>query len=483
MAAVDQEPIYPPRAAVRFPHLTSLDRAVMVVVVALIALIGGTVLLGDRVGVQITQIEPNDASAAHTTSPITIKFSEAMNHESVMAHFHTDPALQGTFSWNRTMLTFQANTALQPGNTYTVALDAGALSADGRALLADYRSRFTVAHPRVAFLAPADGKSPNVWIVDPADLEHPAQVTQSPTGIEDFGVSPDGQKIAFTENSADRATSDIKLIDLTTGALEQLTNCQNSACSAPVWRPDGKMIVYQRVENDPQFGNSPPRIWLLDLTTHPATTRPLFQETQILGYQAQWSADGNRIAFVNRGSVAIDIYDLTTDKIVQIDSTAGVSGALSPDGKQLIYPDLVADHSGSGAMLNKLRLFTIDTGEFVSLSDDDTQSDDQRAQWSPDGKQVAIARMSGGSGVRGLQVYLMDVATKQTKMLTDDPRYSNLAFWWDPTGTALLIQRFPEVDAQLQTDPNALPEIWTLDVASGESVMVASNGFLPRWVP
>ncbi len=483
MAAVEQKSVVPPRVPFRFPHLTSLDRAVIVVVIALIALIGGTLLLGDRVGVQVTQIAPSDGAPSHTTSPITIKFSEAMNHESVTAHFHTDPALQGAFSWNGATLTFQANTALQPGSSYTVALDAGALSADGRALLADYRYRFTVARPRVAYLAPADSKTPNIWLVDPADVEHPTQITNSPTGIEDFGVSPDGERIAFTEESADRTTSDIKLIDLQSGALEQLTNCENAECSSPIWRPDSKMIAYERSENDPQFGNSPPRIWILDLTTRPATTRPLFQETQILGYQAQWSADGNRLAFVDRSSVAIDIYDLKTDKIVQVDSTAGVSGALSPDGAQLIYPDLVADQSGSGAMLNKLRLFTIDTGEFVSLSDDAAPTDDQRAQWSPDGKQVAIARRDGGSLVGGLQVVLVDLATSQIKPLTDDPRYSNLAFWWDPTGTELVIQRFPERDANLQPDANALPEIWTLDVTSGESVMVASNGFLPRWVP
>ncbi|MEO8391716.1 MAG: Ig-like domain-containing protein, partial [Chloroflexota bacterium] len=296
----------PPRAAFRLPHLTSLDRAVIVVVVALIALIGGTLLLGDRVGVQVTQSTPNEF--AHTTSPITMRFSEAMNHDSVTAHFHTTPTLQGTFGWNGTIMTFQANEALTPGKTYAVLLDAGTLSTDGRALLANYHYIFTVEHPRIAYLAPADSKTPNLWIADTNYVEMPKmQITNSPTGIEDFAVSPDGQQIAFTENSADGTTSDIKRIDLQSGALEQLTNCQNSECSTPIWRPDGKMIAYQRIENDPQFGSSPPRIWLLDLTTTPATTRPLFQETQILGYQAQWSADGNRLAFVDRSSVAIDI--------------------------------------------------------------------------------------------------------------------------------------------------------------------------------
>ena len=488
MAAVDQEHILPSRSALRFPHLTSLDRAVIVVVALLFVLIGGTVLLGDRVGVQVTQIEPSGmpSGAAHSTSPITIRFSEAMNHDSVAAHFHLDPAPKtpGKFQWNGSTLTYQVADALKPGSTYTVALDAGALSEDGRALLANYRYSFTIMRPRVAYLYPADSKPSNIWLVDPADPTHPTQITHSPTGIKDFSISPDGQQIAFTEdNNLNETTSDIKRIDLQTGALEQLTNCQAALCSAPVWRPDSRMLVYERIENDPQFGNSPPRLWLLDFSTTPATTRPLFQETQILGYQAQWSADGNRVAFVDRSSVAIDIYDLTTDKIVQVASTAGVTGAFSPDGKQLIYPDLVADHSGSGAMLNKLRLFNVDSGDFVSLSNDDLPTDDRRAAWSPDGKQVAIARQDGNATVRGVQVYLLDLATNQTKTLTDNSRYSNLGFWWDPTGTQLVLQRFPELDANLQNDPNALPEIWTLDLTSGDQVKVATDGFLPRWVP
>ena len=61
-------------------------------------------------------------------------------------------------------------------------------------------------------------------------------------------------------------TADIKLLDLASGAVTQLTHCQTAMCTSPVWRPDGQMIAYERAENDPQFGNSPARIWLLDLT-------------------------------------------------------------------------------------------------------------------------------------------------------------------------------------------------------------------------
>ncbi|MEP7291912.1 MAG: Ig-like domain-containing protein [Chloroflexota bacterium] len=458
-------------------RVTRLDRAVLIVVLVLLVLIGGTILLGDRVGVQLTQIAPLDE--AHSTSPVTIRFNEAMDHDSVTARFRTEPALEGVFSWSGTNLTFQPAEALVPGDTYTVALEAGALSESGRALLSEYRSSFTVARPRVAYLYPANGNPTNVWIVDPADPENPEQITNSPTGIYDYGVSPDGAKIAFSENNLSGDGSDIKLIDLQSGALEQLTNCQRAACIAPIWRPDGRMIAYTRAEQDPQFGSSPQRIWLLDLTTTPATTRPLFQQNQILGYDAQWSADGTRLALVDRGSVAILIYDFTDDNIISISSQAGDSGSLSPDGTRLVYPDRVPDLSG--ALMNKMRMVAVDTGEFTAVSADEEPVNDQRALWSPDNRHVAIARQDAREG-RTIQIVIYDSQTQQFTPLTTEMRYSNLLFWWDPTGRELVAQRFPELDENLQPNPG-LPEIWTIDVATGAGQKLVTNAFLPHWVP
>jgi Tol biopolymer transport system component len=435
------------------------------------------VALGDRVGVQLAQVAP--LGEAHSTSAITMRFSEAMNHDSVTAHFRTEPALEGTFSWSGASMLFKPAQALTPGSAYTVVLEPGAVSETGRAVLAEYRYTFTVRYPRIAYLYPADD-TPNIWVIDPVHPESPTQITNSPTGIEDFSVSPDGTQIAFTENNPLLGTSDIKRVDLETGGLEQLTNCQNALCSAPVWRPDGKVIAYQRIEHDEQFGSSPPRIWLIDLSSKPATTRPLFQESQILGYDAKWSADGSRIALVNRSTASILIYDLTTDKIVSVNSQAGISGALSPDGSTLVYPDLVFDPTGGTR--ETLRMFTIDAGEFETVTDPTEPISDRWVEWSPDGKSLAIAREDRNTSY-GAQIVVLDTDTDETLPVTDDPRYANMFFHWNPTGTALVAQRVPELDANLQPNSRILPEIWTLDLTSGEHKLIISNGYLPQWVP
>lgn len=463
----------------RFPvRLTPFDRAVLVVLALLVALILATIVLGDRVGVQLAQVAP--LGEAHSTSAITLRFSEAMDHDSVTARFRTEPALDGAFSWSGMTLTFKSATTLVPGSSYTVFLEPGALSENGRAVLAEYRYTFTVRQPRIAYLFPANDSPQNIWIADLANPENPSQITNSPTGVEDFGVSPDGTQIAFTEVNPTLGTSDIKLIDLASGGLEQLTNCQNSLCSAPVWRPDGKVIAYQRIENDEQFGSSPPRIWLIDLSSKPATTRPLFQESQILGYDAKWSADGSRIALVNRSTAAILIYDFTTDKIFSVNSQAGLTGALSPDGGKLVYPELVFDPIG--ITRETLRIFTVDTGEFATVTDPADPISDHWVEWSPSGETLAIAR-EDTTQPYGAQIVALDIATDETHPITDDPRYANMFFHWDPTGTMLVAQRVPELDANLRPNSNILPEIWTLDLTTDEQKLIVHNAFLPQWVP
>ncbi len=465
------------RNSTTFRHI---DRAALVAMVALIALIGVTVVLGDRVGVRVERAYP--VGEAHSTSPIILQFDNAMQRDTVESRLRVDPAIEGVFGWTANAVSFRPSSALTPGSSYTVTLDAGALGQNGRAVLSAYQFSFTVQRPRVAYLLPADGFPQNIWIADPLDPAGAAQITFAPDGVYDYDVSPDGTRIAFSEANTLNGIHDIKLLDLDTGALTQLTNCVDASCTNPVWRPDGRVIAYERIEYNSEFsvGSSPTRVWLLDVTTTPATTRPLFADSQILGYDPQWSADGQRIALMDRATSAILVYDFNTEEIVAVPNLAGTSGALSPDGRTLIFPDIVFEEGA--AARETLRLAEIDTGAFRLLTDPNEPIDDKRARWSFDGAWVAVARQDHRVA-RGVQLYLYDPVSEQIRLLTDDPRYSNMFFRWDPTGAQIVIQRFPELTDDLQPNTAGRPEIWTLDVATRELTLVASNAFLPRWIP
>lgn len=469
--------------APRRPLLSAFDRVVLLVIAALVVGVGVTLLLGDRVGVTLQRVGP--LGVARSTSAVTLQFSEPMDRATVEQRLRLEPPVDGAFSWTGSTMLFRPDAPLEPGGSYTVILEQGAQSQEGRLVLSEYRYDFAVAQPRIAFLSPADSMPQNIWLAsinDPASAE---QITFSPSGIYDFGVSPDGSQIAFAERNTLTGTSDIKLLDLSNGGITQLTNCQESDCTSPVWRPDGRAIAYNRVDFNTVPGSegnaAPTRVWLLDLTTVPVTTRPLFADLQILGHSPQWSADGQRISVYNRDE-GILIYDFASNNIAVVPSRGGSSGALSPDGMRVAYTELTIIEGQQTR--SYLQLADLESQELRLLSRPEDPILDERAEFHPDGSVLAIARRYQDERyTRGPQIYLMDPDDGSVEPLTDDPRYANFFFSWDPTGDRLLVQRFPELTESGDLNTQGRPEIWTLDVDSGALTQITANAYHPRWVP
>ncbi|MBZ0283634.1 MAG: Ig-like domain-containing protein [Anaerolineae bacterium] len=487
----------------RYFRLTRFDRSVGFVIVLLVAAIGLTILLGDRVGVTLQRVGP--LGIARSTSSIIIQFSENMNRESVPERLQvvqippeksgqslsTEDVLatvNGDVSWNGATLIFRPATALQPGATYQVMLQPGSTSDNGRAVISEYRYNFTVRRPRVAYLAPASSANPfNIWIADPADPSAAQQLTFSPSGIYDFSVSPDGGKIAFSERNSSTGTMDIKMLDLDTGGIEQLTNCADAECKTPVWRPDGQIIAYERIDYNSDMaqtsslGASPTRIWLIDLSTRPATTRPMFSDSQILGYGIEWSADGQRISMFDYGSQGILVHDFRDDSTVVIPSKYGNPGELSPDGMRVVYPEIILEEAQARSYL---QLVDLNTNQTRPLTTQESRVDDDTSAWSPDGSFLVIGRRNlDDASTRGKQLYRMNPADGTAEPLLVDPLYYHGFFAFDPTGTQLVVQRFPDAVALNDPDNPGLPQIWTFDLNTQAVVKIAEDALLPRWVP
>ena len=466
-------------------RLYRFDRIVVIVMVVLLGAIALTIALGDRVGVQIRRTLPE--GIASSTSGIAIQFSEAMNWDSVIERVQVEPLLEGAYTWGGTTLRFRPTEALEPGATYQVTLASGAESANGRKVLADTVYSFRVRTPRVAYLFPANATPQNVWIADPAEPGNGEQITFSPSGVLNFDISPDGTKLAFAERSTSTGTSDIKLLDLETGALTQLTNCPDSDCNSPVWRPDGNMLAYHRVDLNSELsdlGVSPTRVWLVDMSTTPPTNRPLFADSQLLGYSPQWSADGSRISVYDNNSVGILVYDFSDGSLLVVPTRNGGSDvALSPDGRRIIFPFLIIDQSGGGAR-NTLRIADLESEEITDLTSPADPIDDATTAWHPDGRYVALARRyTDERYTRTRQLYLLDTESSEVQPLIEEERYYNGFFSWDPQGEQLVVQRFPELTETGEMNSTGTPEIWTYDMETEQLTQVVENGYLPRWVP
>jgi len=381
--------------------MSHFDRIIAVVVVVLLAAIGVTVLLGDHVGVQVESAGPTGSAAS--TARILLRFSEAMDWDSVIAHLSIEPALEGAFQHSGRSLRFIPAQALAPGDAYTVTLQAGATSETGRQVLDEIDFSFDVRAPRVAYLSPADVVPQNVWLAAPDDLASAQQLSFSPQGILNFDVSPDGTQLALAERGLS-GTSNIKLLDLDTGDLVQVTNCFDSDCNTPVWRPDGTMIAYNRVDLNsdvPELGVSATRVWLVDLTTTPPSERPLFEDNQILGYGPQWSADGRYITVFDNNNRAILVYDMTETTLSMVPSQSGGDIALSPDGRRLAFPRLIFEED-SGTTRSILQMADLDASNVADLYPEDEPVDDSQSAWHPDGRRLVIARRYTDDRARAL---------------------------------------------------------------------------------
>jgi Tol biopolymer transport system component len=352
----------------------------------------------------------------------------------------------------------------------------------------------TVPGLRVAFMRTNDDGVVNIWLADPQAPDDAEQITFSETGVHDFGVSPDGTTIAFAERNGDAVNrnAEIKLLNIRTGTVQQVTNCtmQDADCTTPVWHPDGNVIAYQRMElnSDLSVGISPNRVWLLDLTSSPAETQPLIADSQVLGYSPVWSPSGDQLAFYDTAQSGIVVYDFAASaesgepSLAFVPTTYGTVGDFSPDGTRLVFPEMLP---GGPLVRAALQVADLENRDFNSLTDSTPDVDDQAAVWHPDGNRLAIARryLDPDRLTRGHQVFLADADGEDVYPLVYDERYIHSFFSWSPDGEKLLMNRFPVLTPDGEANPFGTLEIWMYDMTSESLEMVVADGFQPRWVP
>ena len=108
--------------------------------------------------VELTQHLAADASVALTTTSVEVTFSEPVDHASAESAFGIEPALDGSFSWSGTTLTFTPADSLPLDAEFRVTIAAGVRDRAGNAM-SDPSQPFafaTVGSPRVVGTEPND---------------------------------------------------------------------------------------------------------------------------------------------------------------------------------------------------------------------------------------------------------------------------------------------------------------------------------------
>jgi len=104
------------------------------------------------------------------------------------------------------------------------------------------RGVFSTQIAYVAIEQLADGRRHSLYVAD-ADGEDERILVESPRPLMSPAWSPDGQQLAYVTFAPD-ASSEIHIVDLSTGRSRALIQRQGTINSAPAFSPDGRRLAY-----------------------------------------------------------------------------------------------------------------------------------------------------------------------------------------------------------------------------------------------
>ncbi|MFO7664615.1 MAG: Ig-like domain-containing protein [Chloroflexota bacterium] len=456
--------------------ISRFDQVVWLICVMLLGLSLALIARGDQVGLEIIQQSPADGSASSTRSQIRVQFNEelsAVPPNSVVL----SPEVSGTTIVEGTSLVFEPDIPLQSGQEYEVTLQAGIIGTSGRVLREASTWRFLTTGPRILFIG-LDEEAPNqIFMADPYGSDQPFQLSRAPGLVVDFAASPDGTQIAYTVSVSEedrRGASDLWIMNADGSEARVLLSCGLATCSRPVWHPEGDRIVYER-RTIAAIGEPPanPRLWWLDVQTR--ETVSVFLESQLLGFFATFSADGEWLSFVSPVERGIQLYNLLDGSGAVIRNRVGSPAVWSP-----IEPVMaLADIYPVGESFQSL-ITTVDakSGRTLIISEPlyDELIDDGGPAWSPDGQRLAFGRKQVLTA-SGRQLWIMRSNGADPLQLTSDPDLHHASVSWSPDGTMLLYQLFDIKELYAQTG------IWVMDLGIGTSRRLYHPGAQPAWLP
>ena len=296
---------------------------------------------------------------------------------------------------------------------------------------------------RIAFISDRDGDY-DVYVVNP-DGTGLAQIANSSGVEQNPRWSPDGDQIAFESNRDGVGNVEIYVVHVGTSALVNLSD--DAAIDGPFsWAPDGTSIAFfsnrdpfgiyiGKLDGTPPFrigGGTNPE-WSSDVSRivvdgmwvmNADGTDPVKLTDDLgLDYQAAWSPDGSRIAFMRETDSGQDIYVVDSDgSDMRALTSTGWSQAeehptWSPDGTRIVF-DVVSGPTSSHGLYG----MSADGSGVTRLADGRAPS------WSPDGSQIAFASSRDGNN----EIYVMNAdGSEQTRLTNSDA--SDLYPVWSPS--------------------------------------------------
>ncbi len=452
------------------PAFTAFDRLVLLTLLGLVGLIGLLVGGGDRVGLRVVSLSPADGTRdVSRRAVIQVTFDRDVSPPQSGLPFSISPPISGAVRWEGPLLTFMPAQPLAAETTYTVTLAATLKSRTGRALAKPVSWQFRTGQPRLLYVTQDEQERDQLFVVAPSGGEALA-LTAEPHGILDYALSPDGLTVGYTA-LREGGGSDLWRVETDGSGRQPLLECSNGSCGNIAWFPDGRRLIYERRNHLVEgAAPGPPHLWWLDLAS--AETRPVFQDSQQIGYGAGFSPDGQWLSYVSPMEQGVQLFHMETGDGFLLPTQMGGPAAWHPEGSALLLTDI--RQRGEGFAVHLLRA-DLTSSELVDLSGE-AKVEDSAPAWSPDGEWIAFGRKPAGVSM-GRQIWIMRRDGSQARYLTAEPEIHYGEPEWSPDGRYLLFQAFS------LREVGARPGVWLYDLETDRLLAVVKPGSRPAWLP
>ncbi len=243
------------------------------------------------------------------------------------------------------------------------------------------------------------------------------EVARRLVGVSSPRVSPDGRSVAFIVGRPDfernHQDNELWLADAATGEHRPLT-FERRSVSSPQWSPDGATLGFVAPD-----AADKPQVWLLPMRAgepRRLTSAPMGVE------HFTWRPDGGAIAFA------------TADTLAKRTGEARHVGTITVEDQDLfLRREITSQHLWVQELSGEARRVT--NGRWSLEFSLPPGSAPSRLAWSPDGQQIAFARVPAPQSGRldSVSIAVVNVVSGAIRALTGATRFeSNPA--WSPDG-------------------------------------------------
>jgi ABC-type nickel/cobalt efflux system permease component RcnA/Tol biopolymer transport system component len=306
----------------------------------------------------------------------------------------------------------------------------------------------------------------------------PTQYTQDDDGIVGYSVSPDGKTILYSVYKLD-GSSTIWSLNADGANKHAVLECPQAECGSPEWYPNGKKIVYERLDVIQNSALPRASLWWLDPLT--GQTEAVFQDQAFPSSAPKFSPDGKWLSYISPINNMLMIYNIGAghDLSIPIGANGTIPQRWSPSSDAILFSQ--QNNSSDGNAPRHVMKYIIASNQTVAL-DAAPDEFDYSAAFSPDGQWIAIDRdvFINDAKKRRNQIWLMrpDGSDARAVLSESGVSYSNVK--WFPDGNELIFTRyvFP-----ISSNDGGHFDIYMLDIQTGKETLLVQNGDIPTLLP